>query len=101
MRLFVFLVFLTSTSSAFAEYRAFLLEISDPKTDKARQVTSNLDHQQYPTYYVLQPGETIRILDTWMCWERSDHFQEICAPPKRTTAGKTKVEEQAVLPSIK
>lgn len=78
-----------------AEYRAFLLKITQPPDPNAanqppaenvqppfRLVKSNLDHLQYPMYYPLQPGETIEYIDTWMCPGRTGGMTPICESPE-------------------
>jgi hypothetical protein len=75
---------------AAAEYRAFELIIeksplattpNNPPLDQ-RRVISNLDPEQYATYYPLQPGETIRYENTWMCKGRTGGMQPPCPNPK-------------------
>jgi hypothetical protein len=73
-----------------AEYRAFRLSITDSMTGQSREVTSNLDDIQYPTYYHLKQAETIKIQDTWMCRKRSDLsqdiYQRVCPSPHAEAA---------------
>ena len=75
------LINLTAFSSAYAEYRVFRLQIYDSQGQPLRQINSTLDHLQYPAYYPLNPGEAIAYLDSWMCWQRSDHSDTLCADP--------------------
>lgn len=104
VRYFLCLIFLISSSLARAEYRAFLLKIAGPapaekktKSDAAdskpatapvnfRLVKSNLDPNQYGSYYPLAPGETISYTETWMCRGRTSNFMEVCANPKAPPA---------------
>lgn len=65
-----------------AEYRAFLLQITDSRSGSERLVISTLDELQYRDYYHLHPAESLQRLDTWMCWARSDHGQPICPNPR-------------------
>jgi hypothetical protein len=74
------LVVFASRSSA--EYRAFLLQITDSRSGSERLVFSTLDELQYRDYYHLHPAESLQRLDTWMCWARSDHGQPICPNPR-------------------
>ncbi|HRK08381.1 MAG TPA: hypothetical protein PLZ57_11480 [Pseudobdellovibrionaceae bacterium] len=67
---------------ASAEYRAFLLQITDSRSGSERLVISTLDELQYRDYYHLHPAESLQRLDTWMCWARSDHGQPICPNPR-------------------
>ena len=68
---------------AHAEYRAFLLEIVDPDDQVIRTVSTTLDHFQYPVYHPLNSNERIRMVKSWMCWERSDHYSPLCEPPEQ------------------
>lgn len=88
------------TSEVRAEYRAFLLEINNGQ-GVSRQVISTLDDIQYPAYHPLQAGEELTLVDTWMCWERSDHFSPVCARPPRPTAEpvETSTDEKARNPA--
>lgn len=82
-RAFSFFGILLATSIASAEYRVFDLEITDQKTGNVRHVTSNLDDIQYPGYYPLNTGETIKIGDTWMCYKnRTENYQTYCSNPR-------------------
>lgn len=70
--------------ASYAEYRAFLLEIYRVNQPEIKRFAiSNLDDLQYPTYYPLVTGEGIRIVDTWMCWERSDFSDKVCPSPRQ------------------
>jgi hypothetical protein len=72
--------------NAGAEYRAFLLAITNATTKQSRFVTSTLDDIQYPGYLPLAPGETVAIQATWMCWGSQGDFLPICANPKAEPA---------------
>jgi hypothetical protein len=80
---FLFLIFLNLNTSA--EYRAFELAISNPTTNQSRVVQTTLDHIQYPMYYLVRRDETIQIVSTWMCRNRTDNFEPICAKPLSKT----------------
>lgn len=81
--LFVFLALaLGIPISAKAEYRAFLLKITTADPSDFRLVKSQLDPNQYPTYYPLRQGEKIQYIDTWMCRGRTNEDSEICTSPR-------------------
>jgi hypothetical protein len=86
MRLGILLTILMLPFAARAEFRVFQLLITDTQSGKARTVTSTLDDLQYGTYRHVAKTETIVIQDTWMCWKRSDHFQELCPNPRPSTS---------------
>jgi hypothetical protein len=67
--------------SARAEYRAFLLKISTANSPDIRLIKSQLEPEQYPTYYPLRPGEKIQYIDTWMCRGRTNEDTDICPSP--------------------
>ncbi len=69
-------------SLAYAEYRVYLLAITDPALNQTRTVLSTLDDIQYPGYYHLKKSESIVIQDTWMCWGRQGDFKKLCPNPK-------------------
>jgi hypothetical protein len=66
---------------AFADYRAFQLQILKDG-QKVREVIINLDHLQYPEYYPLNPGETVEYIESWMCRGRFDEETPYCPNPK-------------------
>jgi hypothetical protein len=68
--------------SAQAEYRAFLLKISSQDGQDFRLVKSNLDPEQYGTYYPLRAGERVQYTETWMCRGRTNLETEVCDNPK-------------------
>lgn len=92
--LLALLTFLASPR-LFAEYRAFLLKITQgaqsPQNEPApfRLVKSSLDHLQYPDYYPLLPGEQIQYIDTWMCRGRTGGLAPVCASPKESQAAQS------------
>lgn len=78
-----FWIFLCSSLSANAEYRAFLLRIAkraDPQD--YRLVISTLDPLQYPGYHPLKPDELITYDDTWLCRGHTGYEKPICSNPK-------------------
>ena len=76
-----FTLLLLITSSAFAEYRVFVLSLSNAKTQVVRQVQTTLDPEQYTTIFPLGDGEKISYVDTWMCRGRTDFFKAHCDRP--------------------
>lgn len=70
--------------SAYGEYRAFELVISNKVTGAERIVLSALDPDQYRGYHALDPNETITYRDTWMCkGNTANKEQQICPKPDR------------------
>lgn len=85
--LFLLSLIFFSTHPAPAEYRVFLLKISQASEDPAqpeitRWVESNLDPEQYRRYYPVYPNEKISYVDTWRCYGRTDSFQAFCKSPR-------------------
>lgn len=64
-----------------AEYRAFLLQKKNTKTQFSQQFLSTLDPEQYQTYFPLLNDETLTYIDTWRCYGRTDFFKPICQKP--------------------
>jgi hypothetical protein len=62
------------------EYRAYILAIS--KEGNTRQVLTNFDHVQYTGIHPLDEGETIELVDSWMCWGSQGEGVPICQDPK-------------------
>jgi hypothetical protein len=83
--------------SAFAEYRAFLLEIKSADGQSTRTVKSNLDPLQYPAFYPLKTGETISYTDTWMCEGRTGG-KPLCKSPKEVAAEAAGADETSLEP---
>ncbi len=100
-----FLVGLLLTQFAQAEYRVFLLELTEtPETTEAppaagaptatkppgapikTQFPSNLDPRQYVGYFPLKPNQSLDYIDTWMCPGRTDYFKPYCPTPARNPA---------------
>ncbi len=85
MRFLISTLLLVLSSRSSAEYRAFDLRITNTQTGKIRNVRSILDQGQYRQYYYLSSAEVIEYQDSWMCYERSDHFKPICANPNEAS----------------
>jgi hypothetical protein len=79
-KIFLVLVILF-TSIAQAEYRVFILLLSNKKNASTRQIQTTLDPEQYKTLYPLNEGETLTYVDTWMCRGRTDNFNPHCDKP--------------------
>jgi hypothetical protein len=75
-------------SQAWAEHRAFLLQISDSQGTPVRQIKSSLDPDQYRGYHPLNQGETITYIDTWMCRGRTGHVPT-CPSPRELAASES------------
>lgn len=71
------------SSLAQAEYRVFILLLSNKKAATARQIQTTLDPEQYKTLYPLNEGETLTYVDTWMCRGRTDDFRPHCDKPAK------------------
>lgn len=97
MRIVHIFIFLVSLPAA-AEYRAYMLEITPAEGQEPVQVVSVLDDIQYPEYYPLRTGETIQLVQSWMCWERSDHFKAICKRPQPAEST-TPTDDKARIPA--
>ena len=63
-----------------AEYRAYVLAIS--REGNTRQVITNFDPTQYIGIYSLNEGETVELVDSWMCWGSQGEGIPICSNPK-------------------
>jgi hypothetical protein len=87
MKLFLIL-FLLFAQAVFAEYRAFQLQITK-QTEKGPEVLktfiSTLDPDQYKDFYLLNEGEQITYIDTWMCFGRTDQHTPTCPSPRSTS----------------
>ena len=81
-----------STSAAFAEYRVFVLLLSNTKTSTSRQIQTNLDPEQFITLYPLNEGENISYVDTWMCKGRTDFFKAHCDKPVKVNPQSTALD---------
>ena len=64
-----------------AELRAFRLKITDTTNGTEREVITRFDHEQYPMYNFLKRTEVAAIVQTWMCYDRSDYKGQLCPPP--------------------
>ena len=82
VRLWTLLVVFLHCAQGAAEYRVFLLEIKNNKTQDVRLVESTLDPHQYPRYYPLQANENITYQQTWRCFGRTGGLQPHCPNPK-------------------
>lgn len=64
-----------------AEYRVFILEIANSKTNQRRQIQSTLDPVQYSSLYPINPDESIMYQDTWLCRGNTSGFKQHCSRP--------------------
>lgn len=77
-----FITLLTLVSlAAQAEYRVFVLKITNSKTQKSQTRYSTMDPLQYKTIYPLSADETIEYVDTWRCKGNTSGFKVHCAKP--------------------
>ena len=74
-------------SNAFAEYRAFWLEIKPPSGESVR-VKSTLDPDQYVGYFPQAAGTHIKYTETWMCRGRTDNLP-MCKSPSELSSDST------------
>lgn len=65
-------------AAAKAEYRVFILEITDSQSGAVRTVKSTLDPDQYKTIYLLKATETIQYVDTWRCPGFTGQLKPLC-----------------------
>lgn len=80
-----FLLFLTFSTIAQAEYRVFTLHIINKSSQVTRQVETTLDPIQYTTFFPLKKGEDISYIETWRCLGRTDSFKAHCDNPRLKT----------------
>lgn len=77
----VFLVWLALSQSAYAEYRAFELVITDSATGQERVEISSLTPAQYRQFYAVKPTEQVTYRATWMCRGNTSHRKPTCPNP--------------------
>ena len=81
MRLLLFVIYyLSLAQTCFAEYRVFLLRITNP-TGEVQLRPSTLDPLQYKTYFPTPDGAIVTYDDTWMCRGRTDNLP-LCESPR-------------------
>jgi hypothetical protein len=68
-------------SHAKAEYRVYRLGVTYEPGQGETEVLTTLDDQQYETYYKITANQQTRLIDHWMCWGRTNDFQEYCDKP--------------------
>ena len=81
MRLFIIIFFALISLSVKAEYRMFVLQISNSKLQRSRTVYSTMDPLQYKTIYPLTSDEAIEYTATWRCKGNTSGFKIHCARP--------------------
>jgi len=79
---FVLICSVFFANSAIAEYRVYLLTLTDTQTNQSRSFTSTLDDIQYRGYFPVKASEELVLSDTWMCWGRQGDFQQLCHNPR-------------------
>ena len=78
----LFVIFIALVSlAAQAEYRVFVLKITNSKTQKTQTRYSTMDPLQYKTIYPLSPEESIEYVDTWRCKGNTSGFKAHCTKP--------------------
>ena len=88
----IFVVMLLFCRQSFAEYRVFLLSITNSKTNSTRTVKSTLDPEQYKMIYLLKPEESIRYTNTWRCRGNTSEFSPLCENPNRSSLAPLQAE---------
>ena len=78
---FLSVFFLTATAKS--EYRVFIMNLTNEKTNSVRQIQSTLDPEQYQTLYPHAADEKLTYVQTWRCRGRTDFFKPHCAPPTK------------------
>lgn len=81
MKLTSFVLFLSFLTAAKAEYRVFILEITNTKQNTTRTIKSTLDPLQYQSIYPLAPNESITYTDTWRCRGNTAFLTTLCNKP--------------------
>ncbi len=61
-----------------ADYRVYLLQITNTQTNEVRTVRSTLDHIQYPMMQPLRQHEKIETMDSWRCRGNTSHYRLLC-----------------------
>ncbi len=91
----LFIALLTLTSlAAQAEYRVFVLKITNNKTQKSQTRYSTMDPLQYKTIYPLSIDESIEYVDTWRCRGNTSGFKVLCAKPPKIAENQTENNPQ-------
>ncbi|RME17060.1 MAG: hypothetical protein D6797_03215 [Bdellovibrio sp.] len=85
MKWLSFFLFFSYSFAGFSEYRVYQLQLTLPN-GQTRNFLSTLDHIQYATYYPLPPQASLKLLDSWMCWERTNHLSDFCPNPQKSKA---------------
>jgi hypothetical protein len=83
--LVIFIASLLLQTSAFSEYRAFLLKVTantpfggDPVV---YYIVSSLDSKHYTGFYGGKTVVQVEALNSWMCPGYTGHFRQVCADP--------------------
>lgn len=78
MKCFSFFLILLTLVSARAEYRVFVLEITNTQDGSIRTIKSTLDPDQYRKIHLLKNNETIQYVDTWRCPGFTGQLKPLC-----------------------
>jgi hypothetical protein len=81
MRVLFAILFILPSLSVQAEYRVFILKITDHKNQKTQTRYSTMDPLQYKMIYPLSPDQSIDYVDTWKCKGNTSGFKILCAKP--------------------
>ena len=80
MKSWIYFLLIVS-NTAFAEYRVFVLKITNTKTLEVKTVNSTLDPEQYKSFYLMTPDETITYVNTWRCRGATRDYKALCEGP--------------------
>ncbi len=81
MKKLFFITLFTYAQISWAEYRVFVLKISNKTKNRTKIINSTLDPEQYKSFYLLNPDEVISYVNTWRCKGSTRDFTALCAGP--------------------
>lgn len=95
MRVFLVMILTLTSFAAWAEYRVFVLKITNSKTQHSQTRYSTMDPLQYKTIYPLSADETIEYVDTWKCKGHTGGFRAHCSkPPEKISENQSETSPQ-------
>lgn len=77
----IFILLQFKSNFAFAEYRVFVLKITNTKTSEVKTINSTLDPEQYKSFYLIKPEESITYVNTWRCRGATRDYKALCEGP--------------------
>lgn len=69
-----------------AEYRAYLLTVTDRTSQQQNLVLTTFDPHQYLDLHLELKNKKIEIKETWMCWGDTANHIPICPQPAKLAA---------------